>query len=490
MFDLLNFSGAMSTRLRQTLHLLPVWLAAAIAAIEVLTYGGQYFPDTTQFVRHGPFVHDFVTSKPFFNVIPPAYPVVLGVIAWLAPSGARMFVLIVLQQASVVASTWFLLRIGAVLECPKVGWAAALMSALYVPLGLFAQSAQSETLAVFYMTASTYFLIRGIQCRSGRAALQAGTFGALCVAQRTPFAAVPIAAMIAVWIGRSTSRVRTTAIYTAAFVVVLFAFAAKNQWQFGTWRLVDGVGIHLFGRVAMLEKRGPDTPAMRMVLEVGKDAGFDNVFFENAGWALWWPLTLRAGGDPFAADAILRRAAIDAMTADPGHSLRLTIESMVGMARPLASVNWEHFWGGLHPETYEQFMKTAASSWMSQPGEYIRRYNSFPGYPPRAKLGTAPFEWMDRWITVTQLLCKGTWTLVLLALIGLWGLWRRHYVLILTSATCLGLLAAAAIGDQPVARYWEVALPMMFLAWCACAADLARSLRRVRLDAPRLVTFR
>lgn len=456
-----------SYRLRSALLVLPVWLAAVIAACEILSYGGLYFPDTTQFVRHGPSVNDFVWQKPFFNVIPPAYPIVLDLIAWVAPPGARMFVLVLLQQTSVVVGTWMVLRIGLVLERPWLGWTAALLNALYVPLGLFAQSAQTETLAVFFMIASSYFLVRAIKRCTWPAGLADGAFAALCVAQRIAFVAVPIAAMLAVWIGKHTSRRRLTLLYGAAFAVLLFVFVAKNYWHFGAWRLVHGSGIHLWCRVAMLEQRGPDTPALRTLHEVGKKAGLESVFFNNAGWMLWWPLTQHTGGDPFAADAILRQAALDAMQDDPWRSLALTVKSMTQMARPLHSANDEHFWGGLRPEGYEPFRATAAGGWAHSLDEYNKRYDAFPGYAPQAKLGTAVCDALDRWMRLTQTLFKGTWTLLTLAAIGLWGLRRRAFLLILTSATALGLLAVAALGDQPFARYWEVALPMMFLAWSA-----------------------
>jgi hypothetical protein len=462
-------------RVRDHINRLPIYLAAVVAIAEVATYGGLFFPDTVQFLRHtwsAGFAH-----KPYFNVIPPGYPLVLDAVASLAQPRDRMLLLILLQQGTVIAGAWLVLRIGELLEWPRAAWFGALATVLYLPLGLFAQTAQTETLFVFWYLLALYFAVRGAASASPRAWLASGCFAAIAMAQRTVGVAIPVAILGALWLSRSPNRNpavwkdrgRHTAAFLAGLFITLASFVGANYAHFGRMDLVAGTGIHLFGRVAQIEKTAPDTPEIRQLRQVASAAGLRTIFFENAGWALARELSQRTGMSDWQADALLRRAALETFLSDVPRTVWLTLRTMDNTVKREDS-EWQDFWGGLRPETYPQFLETSVGSWKAWEQEYRKMESLLPGYSPRGHLGSWAFPVFGAWLHGSQWLARGQWNLVAMILVGVLGLLRRDFATLLLAGVPFGLLAAACLGDQPLGRYWEVALPAFFLMCVVGAA--------------------
>jgi len=460
---------------------LPILVAASVALIELATYGGLYFPDTTQFVRHG-FYAGYV-HRPFHSVIPPAYPLLLDGVMLLFAAPHRMFGLVVIQQASAVAVTYFVLRIGEVCDRPRLGWIAAFVTALYVPLGLFAQSAQTETLSVFLVAASCLLLSIGMQqpWEGGVAGLSplfaSGAVAGIAVAQRTVNVALPLAAFVAIWTIARPGSFKASAAYGIGIVAVLGLFVGKNVYQYGHATLVEGTGIHLYGRVAMIEQSAPDTRDVRLLREVAQKDGLDGIFFPNAGWALAIALSRHARMDDSQADRFLRSVALSAFADDLPRTVWLTYTSMKSMVQPV-NTGAAHFWGGLRPETYARFEEVAESSWRQFPREYQQQRDRFPGYPPPAALGTRVFDVFDTWAAFLQRVIKGTWNIWAMLAVGVVGLIWRKWQLVFFAGLPLLLLAMAAFGDQPFARYWEVAVPWFVLGVLLGGEAILSSMRR------------
>jgi uncharacterized membrane protein (UPF0136 family) len=464
-------------RVRNHLRRLPIYLAAVIAIAEVATYGGLFFPDTVQFLRHtwsAGFAH-----KPYFNVIPPGYPLVLDAVVSLAQPRDRMLLLILLQQGTVIVGAWLVLRIGELLGWPRLGWSGALATILYLPLGLFAQSAQTETFFVFWYLLALYFAGRGAAVGSRRAWLASGCFAAVAMAQRTVGVAIPVAIVLALWLSRPPNRNpaawrdrgRHTAAFLAGLFITLASFVGANYAHFGRIDFVAGTGIHLFGRVAQIEKTAPDTPEIRQLKEVAREAGLRTIFFENAGWALARELSQRTGMSDWQADALLRRAALETFLSDVPRTMWLTLGTMDKTVRPEDS-EWQDFWGGLRPETYPKFLETSVGPWKAWEQEYRKMESLLPGYSPRGNLGSWAFPFFGAWLHDAQWLARGRWNLVAMILAGIIGVLRRDFATLLLAGVPFGLLAAACLGDQPLGRYWEVALPAFFLMCLVGAATV------------------
>jgi hypothetical protein len=443
----------------------PVLFAALVALVQVLSLGGLYYPDTTQFLRHTFYANEIY--KPFDNYVSPAYPLFLDAICLVDPPWLRMCFVVAIQQATVVANVYMTSRIGEMLGRPWVGWCAAWLTALYLPIGLFAQTAQTESLYIFYVVFAAFLLVKGTVQGSTVIVLGSGAMAAMALAQRSVGISVAASVLAATWLARGNRRLWITACFLSSFLAVIGAFVVKNHYQYGRTNLVAGTGIHLFGRVAMVDRSLPDTPQAREILEVGREAGLASVLFDNAGWILFDHMTQAQGRPGTEADDLLRTVALQTFAADPLRTARMTIWSM----GKIVETTWPigaHLWC-FRPEDYP---------WKREEIErYLGRMRDvLPMYPPQAKLGDWPFDLMSWWEAIVRH-WRGEWILIAMFVACVAGLLLRDRWILLFSLLSISQIAASAMGDQPVPRYLEPSMIPFFLATLLLASEAQRRLR-------------
>ena len=446
---------------------------AAIAAIaHLLTHGGLYEPDITNTLRSG---WTSVSPTPY-PIIPPAHPLILDLIGLLFPAQARMFVLVVLQQAAVVGSVWCVLRIVESANRPRLAIVASSVVALYAPLYAFAQTTHSESLFVLFALMATWLTIRSWSSNSTRASAPvAGASVALAMAQRTLGLALVPAIVVAIVAGRVEGKWRLAGKLAAGFVVIIALFVANNRILHGFTGMVGGSGIHLFGRLATVDRRLADTDDSRRLLDIARRHGIENVFFRQAGFRLQTVLAWREGMGPAAADALLRKVVLQSWLADPVQTAKDTVHSMTVIA---GRSNWGRVTlGGLGRDGFVKHLQIAEAAWAADMPLLMRIRNQLPPYPPPLVIGPGIYRMFDAWSDAASML-SGIWAVPAIVVAGAIGLWRRHEVLLLTAGTAFFQLALAAFGDRPVTRYWHTVVPFFVMSVLLAIAELTKHRNR------------
>src|SRR5206468_2860427 len=82
-----------------------------------------------------------------------------------------------------------------------------------------------------------------------------------------------VAVLLATWIGRDGKRILRTALFAGGLALSVGSLIALNELHFGCAQVVNGGGIHLFDRVAVLEQSAPGTPEVRLLRQVNSGAG-------------------------------------------------------------------------------------------------------------------------------------------------------------------------------------------------------------------------
>lgn len=483
----MNGEARLATRWR----VVPLLIALLAAALELACLGGLYFPDTTAYLTHT-FAARQALSWPTFN---PAYPLLLDALIVAVPAAARMAVLVVLQQACVAAIPWLTLRCGELLGRPRLGFVAALLTALHAPLSLFAQTAMSDSLFAFLVAASSYWFVRALATRSaggagdasggGGGASSAWLAGALAVgavAQRSSGIALLAAAVVALLLSRPRAHAPLLLRFLAGAALMLAAVLAKNWIDYERVTLVEGRGIHLFCRVAARERVFPRTPEVERLEALARRDGRESLAFPQAGWRLHTLLVKQEQLAPEAADALLETAALQAMRVDPWRSIALTVDAM---ARNVARVDAASYtilsvWDRA---AWERFEARTERIWANHRDRVERGRGLLPPYPPRASTDAAPVQLLQLWSRHARDWCGG-WLLIALLVCGVVGLLQRDAVLLFCAGLPFAQVAASAIGEIPFAGHFDPVVPATWLALLLASARLVESMRG-RRDAAR-----
>jgi hypothetical protein len=461
-----NGSSPTHTSRARSLPLIAAFLAALFY---VLTHGGLYYPDMTNALREG-MVLGLPTAYP---VMPPAHTLILDSICLLVRPPLRMVVLVVLQQAAVVGSVWCVLTIVESANYPRLAIVAASMVALYAQLYAFAQTSQSEVLFVLFALAAARLTIRSWSPNATRtSALLAGAGVGLAMAQRSVGVALVPAIALAIAAGRVEGKGRLAARLSAGFVLVLALFVASNRVVHGFTGLTGGSGIHLFGRLATVDKRLPVSDAARQLLDIAHRHGIENVFIPQAGWRLHPVLAWREGLGPVAADALLRKVVLQAWLAAPVQTVRDTLRAMALIAARARSSGRVTL-GGLGPDGFVRHLRIADDIWATELPVLMRFRNQFPPYPPPETFGPKVYPVFQAWSDASTVL-RGAWVIPAMMVAILIGLWQRERVVLLTGTTAFALLAAAAAGDTPVTRHWHVAVPFFVMSIVLATAEFMK----------------
>ncbi len=452
-----------------TARKIPLALAMIAAIAHVLTHGGLYYPDMTNTLREG----WMLGSPTAYPIIPPAHPLILDVISLFFQAQARMFALVVLQHAAVVGSVWCVLRIVERANHPRLAIVAASVVALYAPLYAFAQTSQSESLFVLFALIATGLTIRSWSSSATRASAPgAGASVALAMAQRTVGVALVPAIVWTLVVGRVDGKWRLTGKIAAGFAVVIALFVVNNRILHGFTGLVGGSGIHLFGRLAVVDRRLPDTDDSRRLLDIARRHGIENVFFPQAGFHLQTVLAWREGMGPAAADALLRKVVLQSWQADPVQTATDTVRSMTVIA---GGSKWSGrvTLGGLGRDGFVKHLQITDAIWAADLPLLTRIRNQFPPYPPPLLIGPGIYRMFYAWSDVASML-SGVWVVPTIVVAGVIGMWRRHEVLLLTAGMAFSQLALAAFGDQPVTRTWHPVVPFFVMSVSLAIAELTR----------------
>lgn len=451
---------------------LPVALACLAVLLYVPNHPGLYFPDTTNFLRES-----MVVGAPTrFPFIPPAYPAILDMVCFFVPVHSRMLVLVVLQQLSTVWMIWLVVRLGELLARPGLGLVAGVLLALYLPFYAYAQTSQSESFFIFFSTLSCFFAIRGLtQARQWDFAW-AGLFAGLAIAQRTVGVALPVALVGACLLGRTRQRFARMGLFLGVVVLTLAGFVAKNTLYHGTAILAGGTGLHLFGRIATVDKRLPDTPEARQITEASARHGVPDPLFENAGWRLHWWL-MDSGLNDRQADRLLTTVALQVHLLEPVASLKGTFTSMISMAwwaDPAGYILWR----GLRPEQFARHVAISDEVWQADMPTLRAMRSQLPPYPGQARLGNWVYTLLEWWGIGSILLLRGAWVIPAMLCGCLIAALSRHTpLLFLAGLPCIQMFATA-MGDMPVARYWDPCVPAFVLGTLLASREVRAWYRR------------
>jgi len=453
---------------------IPPALACVVALAMVVSVGGYYYPDTTAYVEHT----WFTRLQRDFNTRPPVFSHLLDVVMRLAPPDRRMPVLVGIEQACCVAIVSMLSRLGAILGRPWAGFLSALLAVLALPLWLYAQGAQSEVLYVFLAILAIFLFLKGSV--AGRASslttyvLASGVASGLAFGCRTVGVVLVASVLAAIWIARGERRLRRTAGFVGGVAIAVATLSFTNLRRFGTPSLVNGGGIHMFDRIALLEQSLPDTTECRALqrLNAAKGKRKETVFYRYAGWDLFF-LLQRQGLSPAQADRFLSKVSVQALLADPWRTLTLTIGSIRTSAVGDDSVLWMLCAGSVGPTEFETVRARSMHDWAN--GEYLDHYrmveSMLPPYPPRLALG-AWFDGLVQWWDGCRWLWRGDWTLCALVVVCVLAVVLRSAPTLLFSWVAMAQIVATAIGEEPMGRYWDTSIPMFHAALAFAASDL------------------
>jgi hypothetical protein len=195
----------------------------------------------------------------------------------------------------------------------------------------------------------------------------------------------------------------------------------------------------------------------------------------NAAWRLHAVLAYEAGLGAEAADDLLRRVALQAHMTHPWTALKNTFASMTLSVARVESTAYL-LWGGLRPEVFDEHFAVVQGPWLGYPA-FTAMVNELPPHASSAPMGNWVFSLMEWWSSASTLL-RGAWVIPAMLLAGLVGLLRRDVVILVSAATAFGALFLAAVGDMPVERYWDPAVPFFVMAVGLSAAQLAEARRR------------
>ncbi len=445
-------------RLPTAWRFLPVVVALLAASFELFWLGGLFFPDSAAFLTHTWHAH-FNLRFATFN---PAYPLLLDALCFAVPSGARMATLVVLQQLAVASIPWLVLRCGEQLERPRIGFVAAMLTALHAPLSLFAQSAQSDSLFAFLIALTSYWVVRAMTTRRPGAAWLAGALAIGAVAQRSSGVALIAAIGVAVLLTHPRRDAPLLGRFLCGAALMLGLVLTRNRLDFGSFALVKGSGIHLFCRVAGLERELPDTLEARQLEALGRASGMPSLFVGQAGWRLHQLLLEHEQLTPEQADQRLGVVAMQALAADPWRSARLTVDSMitsVGRCDPAQytiGATWTL-------DAFARFEAKSASTWSASPERFAKALELLPPYAPRSIDEGRSVRLLRAWSRLSRAWCGG-WILIALFASGLIGLVRRDRALLFCAGLPFAQLAASAIGDIPFPGHFDPVVPITWLA--------------------------
>jgi hypothetical protein len=393
----------------------------------------------------------------------------------------------VLQQAAVATIPWMVQRSGEWLRAPRAGFAAALLVALYAPLSLSAQVALSDALFAVLVAATALCFCRALASGRTRAFVVAGALAGIALAQRSSGAALLAAGIVALLLTRPRAHLRPCLAFSAAFATVVGLAGLKNRFDYGSFNVVQGTGIHLFCRVGAVDRRLPDTPEARWLLATARKHGMTNLFGSQAGWRLDALLIEKEKLSPAEADAVLEVVARQALLADPWRTTQRTWKSMTRAVSPDDPVRYE-LSSALRRSAVARLEPRIAALWDHHPEALASARALLPSYPPHAADDDPRFSFLETWARSSRCWC-GSWILFALLLLGLFGLVRRDAAQVFLAGAAFAQLAASALGDAPFAGHFDPVAPLFLLSTASALTAIRHSMRAAR-SAPRISSIR
>ena len=194
----------------------------------------------------------------------PVYPLLLGAMRRAFGDAPR---LVALVQAAVDAGTCTLIAALGALISPRVGLISGIIAALSVTLIVFSTQILTETLFLFFFTATLLAGAHYLRSPTLGLAVLAGVAGGLALGTRTAVAPMLAAAVPLVFV---VAMVRRRGFATALAAAALFAVAtaapitpmlARNVLHYGHFSLSSQAGDHLaFWIVPLVAQRADGTP--------------------------------------------------------------------------------------------------------------------------------------------------------------------------------------------------------------------------------------
>ena len=429
---------------------LPVLFAIVAAVVQLATLGG----------RHADLPAGLEPGWPDpRSLVEPLYPIFLDGVCVIAPPAARMYLLVLLQQAAVVAVVSMVAGMGALVARPWVGWGAAWLAALYLPFGLTAHTVQPVTLQVFWTTSAMWFLVKGDITGRRSQLIAAGALAGLALLNHLSGIALPPVVLGAVWIARGDRRLEITWCFLAGLVLGIAPLAFRTQVEEAS--PVTGLGVRLYSRIAATDRQLEETPRSRLLREVG--AGHE-LFGETSAKDLFDLLSGEGGLTRDQADALLRKVAAHQLRSDPVLTARLTPGAMARIAGPRDA------FAELGP----------ASRPADDDDPKVLERSPLPSYAPPLNMGSWPLPVLADWSRATRV-WRGAWSLVAMVLALLLALFLRSRALLLFSGLALGPVVVTAVTQWPWTAAFELAMvPFLLSVLVAPAECIARISARKR----------
>jgi hypothetical protein len=259
------------------------------------------------------------------------------------------------------------------------------------------------------------------------------------------------------------------AAFYGGVALVLSVFVAKNVVQHRGALVVGGTGVHMFGRVAVVDRRLPDSDLARRLIAVSARHGVADPLFQNAGWRLhgWlWG----EGVSPVEADGMLRTVALQTYAAHPIATLKDTLSAMASMVEAGTPVEYV-LWLGVRPENFDRHVRISDQVWENS--DLMRSMRAqLPPYRGHPMIGDWVYRFLERWGAIA-LAPRGLWVIPAMALACLAGALLRAPVIFFLSAVAFTELVGTALGDQPYQRYWDPCVPAFVLGIGLAIAEAA-----------------
>lgn len=320
----------------------------------------------------------------------------------------------------------------------------------------------SDSLFAFLLALTGFWFVRALRSGSASHGWLAGALAAGAMAQRSSGVALVAAAVVALLCTGPRRHLRLLLHFLGGFLAMLLLVLTRNNLEYGRFTMVDGDGIHLFCRVAAVEKRLADTPEAHRIERLARENGVDVFAVSQAGWRLHRLLREKEGLSQRQADELLGCVARQALWLDPWRSVKLTVGSMVSALERRNPVNYV-LNGCISPATFAANHRRAVEAWSASLDRFAVAEALLPAYPPRADEGDSRVRFVRAWARASRQ-WTGAWVLVGLLVVGVTGLVRRAAATIFFAGLPIAPLAASGIGEIPFPGHFDAVVPATWLA--------------------------
>jgi len=451
----------------------PIWLPGVIATffatICYLSISGYYVPDTTDYLSNT----TSIGQPRNLRIVPPAYPLTLDFLIRSFPQELRFPALVFIQQLSVVASILLLQALISKVVSAKTGRLVSIFIALNASLYFLAQTSQTESLYIFYITFALFCLGLGWHRYQERGQLAllllsfagGGFFCALATAQRTIGMVVYLTALLAFILslrrGELKARASAILVFTLCYYATIFPFRQHNLSFHGDDALSHGTGLHIINRAGKAVDSlgtGEASEKLRRVLAKHDRGDWIDGY---CGWHIFNVLNEQEKMDTPEADAMMLKASLDTLRENWKKALFSSIpilKKIMEAGSPDACI----LWTGLRPGAAQTHSLFTELHWDDL--EYVNRHkNEFKPHQKKFFAGSAIYPCLELWSHLCRAF-RGRWHLFVLAILTVYALFQRSFILLLLTGVASAQVFTAALTEIAQARYWEVSVPFYFAA--------------------------